>query len=634
MIGVYLTAKGAPLPAPLAERFAASLAIGSNGSGQTVSFGGATLAMAPARRGWQPARTPRGECVLFKGWIDNRKELAAELCMPMGDDAALYAAGFAAWGDAIDLKAIGEFATIIVKPEHATIRAVRSPLSAPPLHVWRDGERTIIASAARAVFATGEIKQELDEQKIADSLFLNYSEGERGWFKGVSRIATGTRAIITPDGITSHCYYDISSLPDIRFQRDEDYVEAANALFEQATRAALNGFSRPAISVSGGYDSQAVAAFAMAQLPEGTRLQGYTSVPEPGWDGRVDGSRFGDERAHVEALAAMYPQMDAHFVDAEGLSFDHKQQALFLLGGVAPRNAMNLHWIHEVRAQAKAQGCDVVLTGARGNATFSFDGTGAIPGAIGRGALGYAIRELFAQQGDDSSLPRRIATQAIMPFLPTPIWRKIVQMRHGAAPDPFESWCPLNPEWADEMQVFERASDFAYDPDYRPKRSTQEWRAAVFGNAANEGGDLQQAFDQLHGVPQRDPTGWRPLVEFCAGIPDDQYLRNGSKRWLAKRMLKGRIPDMVLNETRRGRQAADWHLRLSRQRAELSNELDQLSLDGAMARRLNLPALKSALDSFPDKTPTERSEAYRLQLALSRGLTTARFIRYVEQTNR
>jgi len=94
----------------------------------------------------------------------------------------------------------------------------------------------------------------------------------------------------------------------------------------------------------------------------------------------------------------------------------------------------------------------------------------------------------------------------------------------------------------------------------------------------------------------------------------------------------------VLDERRVGRQGADWHYRMGRRRQALRQELQSLESDPVMARRLNLPSLKSALDDWPAETPLpgegkERAHAQRLELAVSRAITTARFIHYVEGKN-
>lgn len=631
MIASYLPSEDRFLPDPLAQRLANSLALGFTQTAKIHRSCNALLFATGQPRGWAPPPTRNGGLVLFEGKIDNRAEIDNVLGRRFDTDASRYAAAWDAWGPAADLKLIGEFATIQYIPNERSIRLARSPINAPPLHYYRDKNCIVVASTPRAVFATGEVAQEVDEQKIADSLFLNYKEGDRGWFKGVHRIGTGVEVVLTAHRVATRCYYDLASSPDVRFLRDAEYVEAADALFREATRSALDGYSKPAVSLSGGYDSQAVAAYALTERP-GSPIYGYTGVPEDDWVGEVPENRFPDERLHVEALAQMYPLLMTEWVNAQGKSFDHQIQAMFLLGSIAPRNAMNLHWIHDTRARARAQGCDVMLTGAMGNATFSFAGDGMIADLFRRGQWIYAMREAWQGRGE-RSFARSFISRAVAPNLPNALWKAIHRAKGGKEISVFETWCPMNPDWAVEMRVIERALDLGYDQNYRPHRSTREWRTAVLGNAMNEAGDIRLAMEILHGIPSRDPTAYRPLVEFCIGIPDDQYLRHGERRFLARRMLKGKVPDMVLNETRRGLQAADWYQRIYRQKDNLLCEIDRLTANPSMAKRLNLASLRKAVFEMTEVAPTDRAISQRLHLALSRGLTTARFLRFVEGHN-
>ena len=634
MIGLHIDWRGAAIDPALAARFARSLGVGSNRAVGCHREDGAVLAAqcAGPARGWRPATGPCGASVLFSGYLDNAAELRRALDVETHDPAMLYAVGHARWGDAIDLRAIGRFATILLRPGEPRVRLSRSPLQAPPLHIWQDRHRVIVASAARILFAGGDIVPEIDEQKIADSLYLNYADAERDWYRGVRRAAIGAQVVLTPDGMTTRRYYDVANVPRVRLKRDADYVEAATALLAEGTQAALAEFSRPAISLSGGLDSQGVAAAAIAALPTGHPVLGLTSVPEDGWDGVDHPSQFGDERGHVAALAAMYPTLETDTIDAAGLSFDHMLSAMFLMGGVTPRNAMNLHWIHALRARAKAWGCDVLLIGTMGNWSFSFDGEGALPGWLARGDWRRLRRELAAQRGD-ASLARAFVSKAVLPFMPDPLYRRWRAWRSAAGGQALASWCPLDPDYAREMQVAERARDARLDGGLRTPRSSRAWRAAAFGNAMSESGDVRQALDLIHGIPSRDPTAYRPLVEFCLGIPDDQYLRDGQQRFLARRMLRGKIPDLVVDERRRGRQAADWPIRIARDRPALLAELDRLAQDPAMARRLDVPRLSAALKAWSPASATDAALTDTIEHAVPRAIATARFIRFVEGTN-
>ena len=577
------------------------------------------------------ASTHAGDQVLFSGHIQNRLALRQSLGAALSTDAELYAAAYEKWGDDTDLRVLGSYATIILHSNGEKVRLAASPLYCLPLHYCHDGAQFIVASRAQALFDTGRIERVLDEHRVADALFLNYHDPGHGWFENLKRLPGGTRAYVTPKGVTVERYYDLEAVPDVRFATDRDYVEAADALFHEGTRLMLDGFERPAVSLSGGYDSQAVAAYAMRERPQ-QPLMGYTSVPEDGWDGIISNNNFGDERPHVEALCAMYPQLQPHWVTAQSRSFDHFQREMFEFALLAPRNAMNSHWAHEIRRLAKADGCDVLLTGAMGNGTFSYNGDQALSGWLARGEIWPVLKELAAS-GPLLSLPRRFVAQAVMPLLPRALWLQITKLRQSGAHDPFQAWCPMNAGYAEDMDVVARAKAVGFDPLFRPPASSRKLRAQLLIGGGGDGADIELAMEMIHGLPSRDPTSYRPLVEFCAGIPDDQYLRGGVKRWLAKRMLSHKVPDMVLQETRRGYQSADWHLRLSRQRECLIEELDWLSENPQMVRRLNLGSLQAALVEFPQNTPLDSQTRAQLKLAISRGVTMARFIRYVERRN-
>ena len=582
-------------------------------------------------------RLSDGDVVLFHGHIDNRVELQRSLMALPGQsqsDPQLYASCYEQYGETCDRLIVGQYAAIIWSPRERRVRLARSPIYAPALHYCQDDQRLIVANVSQALFATGEFAREIDEQKIADTLYLNYAEEERGWFKAVKRVPIGSTCIITQHARKLTRYYELASLPRIRLARDGDYVEAADELLAHATRAALNGFSRPAVSLSGGYDSQAVAAYAVKELGGDRPLAAFTAVPEAGWDGRIGKNRFGDEGVYAAMLARMYPSIEHTSIDAYGLSFGHKLASLFVTMGAPPRNAMNFPWIHEIRRHAREQGCDVLLTGTLGNASFSFDGEGMLPQLFRRGrwfALAREIRAMPHRSGRD--LLRDVVAQVALPFLPEKFWSLQHRWRHGVERYSLPDWCGLNPDWARRMRVHERAAEHGFDVNFRYMPSTLAARCAVL-SGSEESGDLLQAIEAIGGIPRRDPTSYRPLIEFCLGIPDDQYLKNGVSRRLARRLLKGKIPDTVLNESRRGLQTADWHLRMGRERPELQAELDRLTTDPAMRERLDLKRMRAALSSWPDATPIGNTQAMTtLGLALPRALATARFIQFVEGRN-
>ena len=152
-------------------------------------------------------------------------------------------------------------------------------------------------------------------------------------------------------------------------------------------------------------------------------------------------------------------------------------------------------------------------------------------------------------------------------------------------------------------------------------------------NDDGEGAEIYQAFEQMYGVPQRDPLAYRPLVEFCWGLPTNMFMRDGQMRWLAKKMAKGIMPEEQRANRLNGRWDADWHLRIGRRRADFLAEIDRLEGDERIASMLDLPRLRAALEDWPERTETDPQKYFSREFAVPRGLLTARFINYVERSN-
>src|SRR4029078_7784420 len=90
------------------------------------------------------------------------------------------------------------------------------------------------------------------------------------------------------------------------------------------------------------------------------------------------------------------------------------------------------------------------------------------------------------------------------------------------------------------------------------------------------------------GIDMRVPAFDRRIFEFCIGIPEGQYLNKGIDRWLIRRAMKGRLPDVVLYKNKLGVQAADWFPRLTRERNYIAAELKRLGKNSDVASIIDL----------------------------------------------
>jgi asparagine synthase (glutamine-hydrolysing) len=626
MIAAAIDFAGHGWPEGTAERMAGSLELGKGGKVSRHPAGQAILLSRSKLGHGRVARSEHGAQVLFAGYLQDRKDLRQRLGLPLDqplDDGELYAAAHARWGEDCDRQVTGHYAAILWFSEKSILRAARSPMDPSPLHWWSDGTRLVIASTPRAIFAAG-VQRQLDDAKLDAALIGSFANPTQSWFAGISRLEGGTAMTWRGRSASMQRFWSVETLPDVRLMRDEDYVEALDALFTRASAEALDGFSKPGLLLSGGLDSQAVASYALDAIGANQTIDCYTSVPAQGFRpvARVD--TFPDERPHVEALEAMHPRLQVTYVEAAGYDFTHRLSDMFVLGSVMPMAALNMHWIHDSLVRAASASCDVMLTGAAGNASFSYDGDTAFAAWLRQGRF----LRLFGELGTidlDRPFHRRLMSWALMPNLPLTLRARIARLAHPED----EPGCPLR---TDYMQT--HGLDALADAiPQLPARSARQARNQLLAMGSAEAGDIELGLELLHGLPFRDPTAYRPMVEFCAGIPDDQYRHNGVSRGLARRLLKGRIPEAVRLDKRVGQQAADWPLRLERSRPALLDELSAMAADENLANRFDLPRITDALHQW-DGRDARASKAYeKVALASSRAIMAARFIRFANGSN-
>ena len=623
----------------LSDRLAASLSAGIGGQAVSLHIGKLHFAYrspasnGAARRAWRPAALPSGRIAAFHGYFDNAGDIAEELRAGTRDSAHLYGLAVERWGDEAGRRIIGEYCAVIVDPVRRHLHLSRSPLRAPPLFYYYDEHQVAVASVPRALFAAG-VEQRLNETHLADSAVINFTDPEAGWFEEVAKVPIGHIVEVQRNqrrGLRK--YYDLFAAPEVRLPSDADYIGRVGELLDEGVRTCLSGFRKPGAALSSGLDSPQVAVRALNALPASQRLPTFTFHPEPGFDGRIQPGKNPNERPMVEAFAAMHPRLDPHFTSNEGYGHDHRWNEFFHLMGGAPSGLCNMYVFHGLFAGAAREGCDVLLLAEWGNWTFSDKGDWGFVEYLLTGKWRQLWLGLKHLRHDDRPIPVRFALRSLSAFLPTPLWRLGKRFGRLKGRSPLDLMQPLTPEFrvASGAQQRLEASGICLER-YQPWNRREAVRH-VFQNHDAESAEVYQAFEQMYGVAQRDPTAYRPLVEFCLGLPTELFMRDGTMRWLAKELARGIMPEEQRDNRLNGRWDPDWHLRIGRRRREYLEELDRLERDPRMAAIVDIPRLRQALEDWPEQTETDYLKMYTPEFAVPRGLLTARFIRYVEGTN-
>ena len=416
----------------------------------------------------------------------------------------------------------------------------------------------------------------------------------------------------------------------MRFARDDDYPEAANALLEDAAGKALAVCDKPAIALSGGLDSPLAASALTRAMPKGERLNAITFVPHSDWTEDTPPGTFGSDEDYARAFAEFNGHIDLHIADPEQGGFDFRAREMFQAMDLYAPGLANVGMFHGVWDKARELGSDLLLTADFGNRTISESGRWAYVEYAGKGKWGELVQLLRNRPNDPRSLPRKIAALSILPQLPTPLRKGMRGLVHPERKDMTQLFTLLN-ESARTRQK-ERGTSQAWD-DLTFARHRAEASRQYALQANGLAADVHLAFEQLYGLRRRDVTAYRPLIEFCLGLPTEQFASHGIERRLARRMANGKLPETQRLETRHGQHNVDFHARMTPRRSELLAYVEAMRGHPWLAQNADLDRMAEMIERWPDKPDWSWETGYPRMLALPRMALAAQFIGFVEGRN-
>jgi asparagine synthase (glutamine-hydrolysing) len=430
---------------------------------------------------------------------------------------------------------------------------------------------------------------------------------------------------------TQRRYWSADDIKPVRLESDEAYAEGLRDVLDKAVRRQMRSAHKIGFFLSGGLDSSAVAALGARALAEkGQRLAAFTQVPREGFNAPAPRGRYNDETPYVEAIRELAGNIDVNYVRSNECDDFADLERFFLALDGPVRNPANLGWALAIARRARAQGRRVLLGGQRGNYTISWLGWSQTADHVVRGRWLTAYRQ-WRQYYRNTSNSRWTSFRKLIvePLAPDRLGAWAAR-RHRKYAAPWDEHAAIRLDFAAQIGVAARADRLGHDFLYRMRRGERMKGLTVVDYV----GDWFAAEKALHGVETRDPTADMGVVEYCFGVPPEQYLVEGIDRSLIRRAMWGLLPETVLTNRLSGLQAADWFEKLEARRDQLTSEIAELSRSPLVSKAVDLERAKHALADWPSGNWHTRKVYYEYALALPRAIAASRFLRWIETANR
>ncbi len=509
---------------------------GSIGLAQ-IEPGQATLAAAD--RPASLAHQAEALCIAADARLDNREELLAGLGLQAPDlsDAVIILRAYERWETECPKHLLGDFAFAIWDGRRRSLFCARDHIGIKPFYYFASSRLFACASEIKSLLCLNEVPRRLNEVRVADYLLPLFADTESTFFEGLFRLPPGHSAMVGRGGLCLERYWSLERPGTLlRLNSDEDYAEAYRHLLTEAVRCRID-HSVPAGSLlSGGLDSSSITCLARSiceERGEGS-FQTYSAIfPEVPQC---------DERPFIQAVHKQ-GGCDPHFVRADWIG------PLASIDAVMRRQdepfwAPNLFIHQALYRSASEHGVRVLLDGIDGDTTVSH-GLVSMAEQARAGEwrrLLSNVRGLARNLGQSElQIARRYVLSPLAPQRLRQGWRWIRRCGDQAV--------SLNPtlqsRFSSRLNLAERCA--ALDPGWAHPPSTEQhhhYRRLTRGILPFALEILDRA-GTMYGVEARYPFCDKRLIEFCYAVPPEQKLHDGWTRMIARRAMKGILPDKI-----------------------------------------------------------------------------------------
>jgi len=454
-------------------------------------------------------------------------------------DSALILRAYEVWGpDCVD-HLVGDFAFAVWDRRERRLFCARDHMGLKPSYYYHDSRRFLLASDPLAILNVDDVPWKLNEVTLADRLVGSHgADNTATLFAGVLRLPPAHSLTVSPDGVRVRRYWTADLSREIRFPRDEQYVEAYLDHLERAVHDRLRCAYPVAALLSGGLDSPILACIAARQLKAAgrPRLTTFSMVlaKDIQW-------AKGDERHLIEQIHAQEDHIDGQFVESKDQSLTAgRDRAMQLYDGWPMGGSEH---VFETAERAQAAGARVLMGGFGGDQLPTSDGEGDLEELLTTGRWLICWRQARAR-----ARYKGISFWRLLRGTVGNTWLSWLADRMRKQDDPavdmLDERAVVAPEFARRIGLRERmrSSPRFASRDFRRLRERQ-WFSLERMEPERVAENLGASLAPFH-LDYRLPMFDKRLIEYCLALPPEQH-RHGWGRHLVRRAAKGILPETL-----------------------------------------------------------------------------------------
>lgn len=475
--------------------------------------------------------------IAYNGEVYNAPELRVAL-QAVGhqfrttSDTEVIVHAYEEWGEEVFGRLRGMFALALWDAPRRRLLAARDRFGIKPLYYARLGERLALASEVRPIFhLLPDLPRYADLTALAQLFAVGHAPTPRSPFDGVSQLPAAHYLCWEDGQLRVAPYWQLQFRPQAT-QRPVDPLGVV-AEFRQRLQAAVAAWRLSDVPVgsllSGGLDSSALAALL-------TELSGPIHTFTIAFDAASH-----DEAAHARVVAQTLGAQH-HELSLGSAEFDHLPTVVERLE--TPQCSATSLPIYLLYQACHAAGFKVILTGEGADELLGgyhwFDGDRRVRPWLG---LPTPLRRLAAR------LPLPISAAG----------RRVLAEGDADVAARYALWQQVSPPaLRRQLLAFDAAADWlppaaTLDPALADRHPLHQFLWLESRTRLPDFINLEvDRLSMAHSVEARPPFLDHELWEWCAALPSEVKLRDGTNKWLLREGMRGVLPERTRIRPKQG----------------------------------------------------------------------------------
>ena len=521
-----------------------------------IGLGHRRLSIIDLVSGDQPLGNEDGSVwVVFNGEIYNFAEVRDELIarghvFRTKSDTEVIVHGYEEWGDRAVERFRGMFAFAVWDEPRRRLLLARDRVGVKPLYyALLDRVGIVFGSEIKALLEDPDVPRDWSPDAIDAYLSLLYVPAPATVYKSIHKLPPAHILVAENNQVSIRRYWDLTFAGDGDASREAEYLEAVDAALSEAVRLRLISDVPLGAFLSGGIDSSAVVAY-MVEHSDAEVVTTSVGFNEAAFDelqhaesvARHLGCAFHPQIANPD-VEALLPKLAWHFDepfgDASAVPTYYVSQAARKLVTVAlSGDGGDELWAGYGRHRFQREEARVRRSLGPGASV-----AGLVAGALPLSVTGVRSLRRLAMT-EDASYAHKHARHLFEPHAKTDLYSADFAAAVKGS-DPFDA---LRTAWRDCPST--DPVDRALSVDFRTYLPD----------------DIMTKVDRMSmavSLEAREPLLDHPLLELSARVPSTLKLKNGTTKYLLRRLLERRVPRAIVERPQEGlrraeRRVASW----------------------------------------------------------------------------